>query len=75
MKNLMGKSRGKSEPYAIFKGIGVFGTTEVSLLKVYEKPALEVSNDYALWSVAIKTEETYETYDEGDVYVGEVVDG
>tara|TARA_B110000046_G_scaffold114191_1_gene121469 strand:- start:225 stop:359 length:135 start_codon:yes stop_codon:yes gene_type:complete len=38
-KNLMGKTRDASEPYAVFEGLGPFGDMEVRFLKVYQKPA------------------------------------
>lgn len=34
-KNLMGKTRDASEPYAVFEGNGPYGYTKVILLKVY----------------------------------------
>jgi hypothetical protein len=75
MNNLMGKSRDAIEPYAVFEGCGPFGATEIRLLKVYQKPALENSNAYARWCVAVKTEEACEAFDVGDCYVSEAVRG
>ena len=37
-KNLLGKSRKTDTPYAIFKGYGPFGETEMRLLKTYQLP-------------------------------------
>ena len=74
-KNMMSKSRNTEDPYAIFKGIGPFGETEVRLLKAYQKPSLESKNKYARWFVAVKSDFTYGSYDMGDSYVNEVVRG
>ena len=74
-KNLCGKSRSKEDPYAIFKGIGPFGDTEVRLLKTYQKPEKELTNQYARWFVAVKSDFTYGSYDIGDSYINEVVRG
>ena len=74
-KNLMGKTRKLDDPYATFKGMGVFGLTEVQLLKAYQTPAKESSNVHARWMVAIKTDATHGGYDMGDSYVNEAVRG
>ena len=74
-KNLMGKTRNIQNPYAIFKGMGVFGHTEVRLLKAYQTPDKESSNVHARWMVAVKTDATHGGYDMGDSYVNEAVRG
>jgi len=74
-KNLMGKTRDASEPYAVFEGNGPYGYTKVILLKVYQKPALEFPNEYARWFISVKSDLTYGYYDEGDSYVADVVRG
>ena len=45
-KNLLGKSRKKDNPYAVFKGEGPFGETEMLLLKTYQIPSKERENQY-----------------------------
>ena len=72
-KNLMGKTRDASEPYAVFEGNGLYGYTKIILLKVYQKPALEFSNKYARWFISVKSDHTYGDYDEGDSLVADAV--
>ena len=74
-KNLLGKSRKTDTPYAIFKGYGPFGETEMRLLKTYQLPAKEKENRYARWFVAVKTDMTYGSYDMGDSYIKEATMG
>jgi len=74
-KNLLGKSRPKDKPYAIFKGYGPFGETEMRLLKTYQLPAKEKDNQYARWFVTVKSEVTYGGYDMGDSYIREATMG
>tara|TARA_R110000787_G_scaffold245308_1_gene351151 strand:+ start:444 stop:740 length:297 start_codon:yes stop_codon:yes gene_type:complete len=74
-KNLMGKSHTKDNPYAIYKGMGPFGETEMLLLKTYQVPANENKNPYAKWFVAVKTPMTYGSYDMGDSYIQEAIMG
>ena len=74
-KNLLGKSRKTDTPYAIFKGYGPFGNTEMRLLKTYQLPAKEKENRYARWFVAVKTDMTYGSYDMGDSYIREATIG
>jgi len=74
-KNLLGKSRTKENPYAVFKGNGPFGETEMRLLKTYQVPANEAKNQYARWFVAVKTPMTYGSYDMGDSYIREATMG
>ena len=61
-KNLLGKSRSIQNPYAIYKGQGPFGNTEMHLLKTYQVPANEVKNQYARWFVAVKSDMTHGSY-------------
>ena len=74
-KNLMGKTRNTQKPYAIFKGQGPFGETEVRLLKAYQTPEKESANPYARWMVAVKTPMTHGGYDMGDSYIKEAIAG
>ena len=75
VKNLLGKSRNTQTPYAIFKGYGPFGETEMRLLKTYSTPLNEAKNPYARWMVAVKSEMTYGSYDMGDSYIKEATMG
>tara|TARA_R110002167_G_scaffold281166_1_gene486598 strand:+ start:336 stop:611 length:276 start_codon:yes stop_codon:yes gene_type:complete len=74
-KNLLGKSRKQDNPYAVFKGEGPFGETEMLLLKTYQIPTKERENVYARWFVAVKTPMTYGSYDMGDSYIKEATMG
>ena len=74
-KNLLGKSRTKDKPYAIWQGFGAFGDTEVRLLKTYQKPDREQKNPYARWFVAVRSDHTYGSFDMGDSYISEVTQG
>jgi hypothetical protein len=74
-KNLLGKSRKQDNPYAVFKGEGPFGETEMLLLKTYQMPTKERENVYARWFVAVKTPMTYGSYDMGDSYIREATLG
>jgi len=75
IKNLLGKSRPQANPYAIFKGYGPFGETEMRLLKTYSTPVNEAKNQYARWFVAVKTPMTYGSYDMGDSYIRDAIYG
>ena len=74
-KNLLGKSRTKDKPYAIWQGFGAFGDTEVRLLKTYQIPSNEQKNPYARWFVAVRSDHTYGSFDMGDSYISEVTQG
>jgi hypothetical protein len=74
-KNLLGKSRPTDKPYAVFKGYGPFGATEMRLLKAYQRPDKEKTNQYARWFIAIKTDMTYGSFELGDSYISEATHG
>lgn len=74
-KNLMGKSRNQTDPYATFEGFGPFGDAIVHVLKSYQKPHKELSNQYARWLVAVKTDHTFGSFEMGDSYLRDVVRG
>jgi len=74
-KNLLGKSRPQDKPYAIFKGYGPFGETEMRLLKTYQRPDKEKTNKYARWFVAVKSDMTYGSFELGDSYISEATYG
>lgn len=70
-----GKSRPVEKPYAIYKGYGPFGETEVRVLKTYQHPEKERQNPYARWMVAVKTDATYGYFDIGDNYIRDALYG
>lgn len=74
-KNLLGKSRTKDKPYAIWQGFGAFGDTEVRLLKTYQIPSNEQKNQYAIWFVAVKSDYTQGSFDIGDSYIRDLLEG
>ena len=74
-KNLLGKSRNLQKPYAIWKGQGPFGNTEMCLIKTYQVPANEAKNQYAKWMIAVKSDMTYGSYDMGDSYIRDAIYG
>ena len=74
-KNLLGKSRTKDRPYAIWQGFGAFGDTEVRLLKTYQIPSNEQKNQYARWFVAVRSDHTYGSFDMGDSYIRDLLEG
>jgi len=74
-KNLMGKSKDIEDPYAVWQGFGPFGETEVRLLKVYQRPELELKNNYARWFVAVKSDFTYGSWELGDTYLKDAIRG
>jgi hypothetical protein len=74
-KNLLGKSRNIQKPYAIWKGQGPFGNTEMCLIKTYQVPANEAKNQYAKWMVAVKSDMTHGSYDMGDTYITDAIRG
>jgi|TARA_R110000744_G_scaffold76515_1_gene151582 hypothetical protein len=74
-KNLLGKTRTIDNPYAVWKGIGELGYTEVRLLKTYQTPINESHNAYSRWFVAVKSDHTHGSFDMGDSYIGDVTRG
>jgi hypothetical protein len=70
-----GKSRPIENPYAVYKGYGPFGETEVRVLKTYQSAEKEKTNQYARWFVAVKSDFTYDSFDMGDSYVVEAIRG
>lgn len=74
-KNLLSKSVSFEAPYAIFEGVGPFGVTEIRLLKTYQTPKNELTNQYARWFIAAKSDMTHGGIDMGDDYVDNTVRG
>jgi len=72
-KNILNKTADIETPYAVFKGNGPFGDTEVRLLKTYQKPDNELSNPYARWMVAARSDMTFGSWEYGDSYIHEAV--
>ena len=70
-----GKSRPIENPYAIYKGYGPFGDTEVRVLKTYQSAEKEKTNQYARWFVAVKSDFTYGSFDMGDSYIVDAIRG
>lgn len=69
VKNLFGKSRKVDAPYAVYRGFGPLGNTEVRVLKTYQNHEREKTNPYARWLVAVKTDMTFGSFDMGDSYL------
>lgn len=74
-KNICGKARKLEQPYAVYKGHGPFGNTEVRVLKTYQTPDNERKNSYARWFVAVSSDFTYGSFDIGDSYIREAIMG
>lgn len=75
-RNLFGKSVKMSAPYAVYKGYSrIFGKTETRVLKTYQTPDKEATNQYARWFVAVQTDWTHGSWDMGDTCVREALDG
>ncbi len=70
-----GKRRPIDDPYAIYKGYGPFGNTEVRVLKTYQSPDKEATNQYARWHVAVSSDFTHGSFDIGDSYIKEAIRG
>lgn len=65
-KNPFGKTRDKSEPYAIYRA----GDMVWHVLKTYKQVKNE--DTYARWLVAAKSKATWGSFDMGDTYAAEV---
>jgi len=68
MKNECGKIRKVDEPYEIWQA----GNWEWRVLKKYQTPEKEKTNEYARWFCAVKSPMTYGDFEYGDVYVSDV---
>jgi hypothetical protein len=69
-KNECGKMRKVDNPYEIWvcEAIG----WEWRVLKKYQTPENEAKNPYARWFVAVKSPNTFGSYDMGDTYVNDI---
>jgi hypothetical protein len=68
MKNECGKTRKVDNPYEIWQT----ATWEWRVLKKYQTPEKEATNEYARWFCAVKSPMTFGGYDYGDVYVSDI---
>ena len=71
-KNLMGKTRPVDNPYEIWVADSPDGEWEWRVLKKWQKPSKEKENPYARWFCAVKSPNTYGSWEYGDTYVREV---
>ena len=72
-KNLCGKTRKMDRPYEVWQGnAGDLGNITYLVLKKYQTPELEATNQFARWFVAAKSDATYGTFEMGDNYVSEI---
>ena len=70
-----GKRRDINNPYAIYKGYGPFGNTEMRVLKTYQSADKEAANPYARWHVAVASDFTHGSFDMGDSYIKDATRG
>ena len=63
-----GKTREVEKPYAIYH----HGDWEWRVLKTYQHPDKEKTNQYARWFVAAKSPMTYGSWEYGDTYASEI---
>lgn len=70
MKNMQAKRREVDNPYEIWQSLD--GTWEWRVLKKYQRPDLEATNEYARWLVAVKSPMTYGSWEHGDEYVANI---
>lgn len=69
MKNECGKTRDVNNPYEVW----IAGDWEWRVLKKWQAPDKEKTNQYARWFCAVKSPFTHGGYDLGDTYVVDVV--
>lgn len=67
-KNLCGKTRKVDKPYEIW----MRPDWEWRVLKKWQSPSKEKTNQYARWFCAVKSPMTYGDYEYGDVYVNDI---
>jgi len=68
-KNLFGKSRPVSAPYAIYKA----GGWTWHICKTYKAAENEASDVYARWFVWAKSPHTYGSFEGGDTYAKDII--
>ena len=69
-KNLMNKTRPVENPYEIW--VSPDGEWEWRVLKKWQKPSKEAHNPFARWFCAVKSPNTYGSWEYGDTYAREV---
>lgn len=69
-KNICGKTKDVNEPYEIWKSMD--GSWEWRVLKKYQAPHKEKSNEYARWFCAVKSPMTYGRWEYGDTYIADI---
>ena len=72
MKNKMSKSRKVDNPYMIYQTPD--RSWEWRVLKTYQTPEHELTNQYARWFCAVKSPMTYGDWEYGDVYCKDIKD-
>jgi len=75
-KNLCGKTRKIDEPYEVWQGRTGYGYDgwEWRVLKKWQSPSKETTNQYARWFCAVKSPFTFGDFEYGDVYVCDIID-
>lgn len=69
-KNLCAKTRDVNDPYEVYRNASGW---EWRVLKKYQTPEKEASNQYARWFCAVKSPMTMGSYDMGDTYVSDII--
>lgn len=67
-----GKTRDVEKPYAIYRAGEGANAWEWRILKTYQHPDKEKTNQYARWFVAAKSPMTYGSWEYGDTYASEI---
>ena len=67
--NPFGKTRKVDDPYATYRGPEGW---EWRVLKTYQRPDKEKSNQCARWLCAVKSPYTYGSFEMGDTYVRDI---
>lgn len=71
-KNMHAKMRDVNQPYMTFTANTFAGPTEWRVLKRYQSPEKERSNNYARWLVACKSDMTFGNWEYGDCYIHDI---
>jgi hypothetical protein len=70
MRTSFGKRRSVAEPYAVF--IDDREDFEYRVIKTYQHASQEVNNAYARWLVAVRSPFTHGSWEQGDIYIGDL---
>jgi len=68
--NPCARTRSVDDPYEIWKSAD--GSWEWRVLKKYSSPKQEASNPYARWYVAVKSPNTFGSWEYGDSYAKDI---